>query len=197
MRVLVIGAGAIGGWLAGVLSHGGAEVSVLARGATLAALRSDGLTLLHGEKRETLRLPASDRAEDLPRPEAVVLAVKTNGFADAVASASAVFRARPPGRDRHERAALVVPRPASKARSISSAWRASIPAARAAAMLGSVHPVGARGACLDPRRGAGRHPHRRRRSPHPRRTRRQSHRPRPSSSPASSRRAASPARSLR
>ncbi|HXE88598.1 MAG TPA: 2-dehydropantoate 2-reductase N-terminal domain-containing protein, partial [Hyphomicrobiaceae bacterium] len=34
MRILVIGAGAIGGWLAGVLSRGGAEVSVLARGDT-------------------------------------------------------------------------------------------------------------------------------------------------------------------
>ncbi len=30
-------------------------------------------------------LPASDRAADLPRPDAVVLAVKTYGFADAVA----------------------------------------------------------------------------------------------------------------
>ena len=59
MRILVIGAGAIGGWLAGVLSRGGAEVSVLARGDTLAALRSDGLTLLNGDRRETLRLPES------------------------------------------------------------------------------------------------------------------------------------------
>ena len=91
MRILVIGAGAIGGWLAGVLARGGADVTVLARGATLAALRSDGLTLLHGDRRETLRLPASDRAADLGKPDAVVLAVKTNGFADAVASAAAVF----------------------------------------------------------------------------------------------------------
>jgi len=91
MRILVIGAGAIGGWLAGVLARGGAEVSVLARGATLAALRADGLTLLHGDRPETLRLPASDRAAELGQPDAVVLAVKTNGFADAVASAASAF----------------------------------------------------------------------------------------------------------
>src|SRR6478735_3666414 len=95
MRILVIGAGAIGGWLAGVLSRGGAEVSVLARGDTLAALRSDGLTLLHGDRRETFRLPASGSAADLPKPDAVVLAVKTNGFADAVASAADAFRHGP------------------------------------------------------------------------------------------------------
>lgn len=95
MRVLVIGFGAIGDWLAGVLSRGGAEVSVLARGATLAALRSNGLTLLHGEKRETFRVSASDRAADLAQPDAVVLAVKTNGFADAVGSAADVVRHGP------------------------------------------------------------------------------------------------------
>ena len=56
MRILVIGAGAIGGWLAGVLTRGGAEVALLARGATLAAIRSNGLTLVHGEQRETFAL---------------------------------------------------------------------------------------------------------------------------------------------
>jgi 2-dehydropantoate 2-reductase len=95
MRVLVIGAGAIGGWLAAVLSRGGAEVAMLARGATLAALRSSGLTLIEGERRATFELAASDRAADLARPDTVVLAVKTNGFADAVAGAADAFRHGP------------------------------------------------------------------------------------------------------
>ena len=142
MRVLVIGAGAIGGWLAGALSRGGAEVSVLARGDTLAALRSDGLTLLNGDRRETLRLPASDRAADLGEPDAVVLAVKTNGFAAAVASAAAVFRHQPllvtamNGLPWWFLSALAGPLEDQRLESVD-------PGGRGAAMLGSAHPVGA------------------------------------------------------
>ena len=46
MRVTVLGAGAVGGWLAAGLARGGAEVAVLARGATLATLPRDGLVEL-------------------------------------------------------------------------------------------------------------------------------------------------------
>jgi 2-dehydropantoate 2-reductase len=95
MRVLVIGAGAVGSWLAGVLSRGGAEVALLARGATLVAVRADGLTLIEGNRRETFRLPASGSAADLPRPDAVVLAVKTYAFAEAAASAAPALRHGP------------------------------------------------------------------------------------------------------
>ena len=83
--MLVIGAGAVGGWLAAVLARGGAEVAVLARGATLQAIRQRGLTLIEGERRQAFALPASDRAGDLPRPDAAIVAVKTHGFAEAVA----------------------------------------------------------------------------------------------------------------
>jgi 2-dehydropantoate 2-reductase len=142
MRVLVIGAGAIGGWLAGVLSRGGAEVSLLARGNTLAALRSDGLTLLTGDRRETLRLPASDRAADLGEPDAVVLAVKTNGFADAVASAADAFRHGPlvvtamNGLPWWFLSGLAGPLENQRLESVD-------PGGRAAVMLANVHPVGA------------------------------------------------------
>jgi 2-dehydropantoate 2-reductase len=92
MRVLIVGAGAVGGWLAGVLSRGGANVALLARGATLEAIRSGGLTLIEGERRTTFELPASGQASDLPRPDAVVLAVKTYAFADAAAAAAPALR---------------------------------------------------------------------------------------------------------
>jgi 2-dehydropantoate 2-reductase len=88
MRVLVIGAGAVGGWLAGVLARGGAEVALLARGPTLAAIRADGLVLIDGKRRQTFRPAASDTGAGLPRPDAVVLAVKTYAFADAAAAAA-------------------------------------------------------------------------------------------------------------
>ncbi len=97
VRVLVIGTGAVGGWLAGALARGGAEVALLARGARLAALREHGLALSEGERREQFVLPASDRAEDLPRPDAVILAVKTHGFAEAVAWGAPAFSGSPHG----------------------------------------------------------------------------------------------------
>jgi 2-dehydropantoate 2-reductase len=142
MRVLVIGAGAVGGWLAGVLSRGGAEVALLARGGTLAAIRAGGLTLIEGERRTVFALPASDEAAGLPQPDAVVLAVKTYAFADAAAAAAPVLRSRP----------LLVtamnglpwwfldglPGPLAGARLDSID-----PGGRAAALLAGAHPVGA------------------------------------------------------
>ena len=95
MRILIVGAGAIGGWLAGVLSRGGAEVALLARGAALAAIRANGLVLIEGDRRSTFELPASDRAADLARPDAVVLAVKTYAFAEAAGAAAPSLRHGP------------------------------------------------------------------------------------------------------
>ena len=88
MRVIVIGAGAVGGWLAGALARGGAEVGLVARGATLEAIRADGLTLIEKERRETFRLPVAERAADLPRVDVIIVAVKTYAFADAIAAAA-------------------------------------------------------------------------------------------------------------
>ena len=45
MKITIIGAGAIGGWVAGRLSQAGHDVSVLARSATAEAL-ADGITLV-------------------------------------------------------------------------------------------------------------------------------------------------------
>ena len=42
MRICVFGAGSVGGYLAGLLSEGGAEVSVIARGPHLAAIKANG-----------------------------------------------------------------------------------------------------------------------------------------------------------
>jgi len=45
-RYVVLGAGAVGAAIGGMLQHAGHEVVLIARGAQLAALRSEGLTLL-------------------------------------------------------------------------------------------------------------------------------------------------------
>src|SRR5271157_4347143 len=59
MRVCVYGAGAIGGHLAVRLARGGAEVSVVARGAQLAAIRQDGIKVVTSEGGLDARVRAS------------------------------------------------------------------------------------------------------------------------------------------
>lgn len=76
MRVVVLGVGAIGGWLAAGLARGGAEVAILARGATLAALRAEGLTLLHGDAAETFPLRATDDPAALAAPDILLIGLK-------------------------------------------------------------------------------------------------------------------------
>lgn len=50
MRVTVFGAGAIGGYLAAKLAAAGTvDLSVVARGAHLEAIKADGLRLIEGE----------------------------------------------------------------------------------------------------------------------------------------------------
>ena len=46
MKVCIYGAGAIGGWIGSGLARAGCDVSVVARGATLAALQQHGLRLV-------------------------------------------------------------------------------------------------------------------------------------------------------
>ena len=46
MKTCIYGAGAIGGWLGVKLARAGSDVSVVARGATLEALQTNGLRLL-------------------------------------------------------------------------------------------------------------------------------------------------------
>jgi 2-dehydropantoate 2-reductase len=78
MRVTVLGAGAVGGWLAAGLARAGVPVAVLARGATLAALRANGLTLLQGEAREAFPVTASDDPADLPPADILLLGLKSH-----------------------------------------------------------------------------------------------------------------------
>ena len=76
MRVCILGAGAIGGFLGARLARAGHEVSVLARGATLAAIAANGLTLRQGGASFTVRPRASDDPARLGPVEAVLVAVK-------------------------------------------------------------------------------------------------------------------------
>ena len=77
MKSCVVGAGAIGGFIGTRLALAGAhEVSALARGATLAALRQHGWRVRQGGSLRGAPARAADRAADLGAQDLVVIAVK-------------------------------------------------------------------------------------------------------------------------
>ncbi len=76
MKICIFGAGAIGGYLAVELALAGHEVSVVARGAHLRAIRDRGLTLRIDGQEKTARMPASDDPAQLGQQEFVICALK-------------------------------------------------------------------------------------------------------------------------
>src|SRR5690242_15105499 len=81
MRICVFGAGAIGGNFAARLAAAGNEVSVVVRGAHLAAVRANGLTLLTGDRKIVVPVKASDRPADLGPQDVVLSTMKASGQA--------------------------------------------------------------------------------------------------------------------
>ena len=81
MRITIIGAGAIGGFFAARLALAGHKVGMVARGATLAALRQHGQRLESGGKSLAAPVSASEHAADFGPQDAVILAVKAPSLA--------------------------------------------------------------------------------------------------------------------
>ena len=86
MRICVLGAGAVGGFIGTRLAASGVETSALARGATLAALREHGWRVESAGSGELLTAPvrATDRAAELGVQDVVVLAVKAHALPSAL-----------------------------------------------------------------------------------------------------------------
>jgi 2-dehydropantoate 2-reductase len=89
MRIAVFGAGAIGGYLAVKLHQAGVDVTVIARGPHLAAMRARGLTLKSEGESVTVHLPCTDKAEDAGPQDYVFVTLKATGL---VAAAPDVAR---------------------------------------------------------------------------------------------------------
>ena len=78
MRVVVLGAGGIGGTIGARLHQAGYDVALIARGAHGDAIRERGLTFATPEERVTLRIPAYSHPGELAwRDDVVVLATKS------------------------------------------------------------------------------------------------------------------------
>lgn len=91
MKICIFGAGAIGGYLAARLLHaGGHEVSVLARGPHLQAIRAQGLRLVTPTEDFVVQPhAATDQPSDLPAQDLVLVTLKAHSLpaiADPLAS---------------------------------------------------------------------------------------------------------------
>ncbi|MEY5029606.1 MAG: hypothetical protein RLZ63_1921 [Pseudomonadota bacterium] len=80
-KVAIVGAGAIGGWMGVHLARAGVQLSVLARGDTLAALQKSGLQLHQGGQLHTVPVTASNEAAALGVQDLVVISVKAPALA--------------------------------------------------------------------------------------------------------------------
>ncbi|MEE4118124.1 MAG: 2-dehydropantoate 2-reductase, partial [Paracoccaceae bacterium] len=78
MRICVFGAGAIGGYMGAKLAQAGAEVSLVARGPHLAAMKANGLTLIEEGERRTVPVTASDDPAALGPQDYVIVTLKAH-----------------------------------------------------------------------------------------------------------------------
>ena len=76
MKACIYGAGAIGGWIGHGLARAGCTMSVVARGATLAALNEQGLRLHQAGNTTAQKVHASSSPTDLGVQDVVVISVK-------------------------------------------------------------------------------------------------------------------------
>ena len=86
MKICVYGAGAVGGLIAGRLAQSAHEVSVVARGAQLTAIRKDGLRILHEEKQSVAKLKADSDPARLGPQDYVIVAVKGQSLPEVAAA---------------------------------------------------------------------------------------------------------------
>jgi len=84
MRIAIYGAGAIGAYLGAHLAEAGEDVTLIARGPHLEAMRANGLLLIEGETERSLRLPSTANPHDAGPQDYVVLAMKAHQVAPAL-----------------------------------------------------------------------------------------------------------------
>jgi 2-dehydropantoate 2-reductase len=78
MKICIYGAGAIGGYLGVQLARAGADVSLVARGAHLAAMREGGLKLLIDGEERVAHLRCTDDPTELGSQDYVIIALKAH-----------------------------------------------------------------------------------------------------------------------
>ena len=79
MKIAVVGAGAIGGYVGGWLAAAGEDVTFIARGANLDAIRRAGMRVIGEDGAEVIgRAAAYNKTADAGPQDVVILAVKAH-----------------------------------------------------------------------------------------------------------------------
>jgi 2-dehydropantoate 2-reductase len=85
MKVCIYGAGAIGGYLGVQLAQAGADVSLVARGAHLAAMQANGLKLLINDEERVVRPRCTDNPAELGPQDVVIICLKAHSITGVIA----------------------------------------------------------------------------------------------------------------
>jgi 2-dehydropantoate 2-reductase len=96
MKICIVGAGAIGGYLGVKLIEAGEEVTLIARGSHLEAIEQKGLELIEADEKRSLVRPklATSNIEEVEPQDVVILAVKTLNVAAIAPSLSTLYHDR-------------------------------------------------------------------------------------------------------
>jgi 2-dehydropantoate 2-reductase len=84
MRIAIIGSGAIGGMIAALLTQSGADPLLIARGATLAAIRDKGLTFIDAKDHFTTHPRVTDTPASFGPQDLIIIAVKAHQIKEAL-----------------------------------------------------------------------------------------------------------------
>jgi len=87
VRIAIIGAGGVGGYYGAQLTKAGEDVTLIARGAHLAAMRERGLAIRAGGGEETVAVHATDDPGSVGPVDLAIVAVKLWATAEAARSA--------------------------------------------------------------------------------------------------------------
>ena len=80
MRVCIYGAGAIGGYMGAQLADAGVDVSLVARGPHLKAMRENGLRLRIGGEEKVAKVTATDDPSELGPQDYVLISLKAHAI---------------------------------------------------------------------------------------------------------------------
>lgn len=84
MKICIYGAGAIGGYMGAELARAGVDVSLVARGPHLAAMRKNGLKLRIGDEEHITHPTCTDNPAELGPQDFVIVALKAHSVPNVV-----------------------------------------------------------------------------------------------------------------
>ena len=91
MKICIVGAGATGGYLGVKLINAGFDVSLVARGAHLTAMKKKGLTLIENDKEITCSPKCSDSMKELGKMDFIFITLKAYSINGLVEEISTMF----------------------------------------------------------------------------------------------------------